>query len=209
MATKDEVAGILEYFVKNFLYVLVFHFSIIAAVYVNLKVLITPLPEQKQVQFVSALCCWIDLIDSLIELFAVRLFHRPVVSLPLLYLLFQDLGTRFNCGVLSDFHQCSIFDLAICPDAHCQNAKRRKMNFQSWRRKLIHTSCSNNLNTIYSMAHKQRFANKRCHPETFWFFALCTVWYSQRDDFPWKRDWNHSDVCWPSERKNRSGNYQG
>jgi sensor histidine kinase YesM len=37
---KEDVATILEYFVKNFLYVLVFHFSIIAAVYVNLKVLI-------------------------------------------------------------------------------------------------------------------------------------------------------------------------
>lgn len=37
---KDDVKVFLEYFVKNFLYVLVFHLTIAAAVYVNLKVLL-------------------------------------------------------------------------------------------------------------------------------------------------------------------------
>jgi len=35
----DDVKAFLEYFVKNFLYVVVFHLSIVAAVYFNLKVL--------------------------------------------------------------------------------------------------------------------------------------------------------------------------
>ena len=37
---KKEVADFIEFFVKNFLYVLVFHLTIISAVYFNLKVLI-------------------------------------------------------------------------------------------------------------------------------------------------------------------------
>ena len=38
--SNDEIAVVANYFVKNFLYVAVFHLSIIAAVYYNLKVLI-------------------------------------------------------------------------------------------------------------------------------------------------------------------------
>jgi sensor histidine kinase YesM len=37
---KDDVQGFMEYFVKNFLYVVVFHLSIVAAVYFNLKFLL-------------------------------------------------------------------------------------------------------------------------------------------------------------------------
>jgi len=46
--SNDEVAVFVEYFVKNFLYVLVFHLSIIAAVYFNLKVLIPRLLSQSR-----------------------------------------------------------------------------------------------------------------------------------------------------------------
>ena len=38
--SNDEIAVVADYFVKNFLYVVVFHLTIIAAVYYNLKVLI-------------------------------------------------------------------------------------------------------------------------------------------------------------------------
>jgi sensor histidine kinase YesM len=38
---KEDVNDVVEYFVKNFLYVVVFHLTIISAVYYNLKVLIT------------------------------------------------------------------------------------------------------------------------------------------------------------------------
>lgn len=38
---KEEVAVFMDYFLKNFLYVLVFHLTIISAVYFNLKVLFT------------------------------------------------------------------------------------------------------------------------------------------------------------------------
>ncbi len=37
---KEDVAAIMEFFVKNFLYVVVFHLTIVTAVYYNLKVLI-------------------------------------------------------------------------------------------------------------------------------------------------------------------------
>ncbi|HEX7583104.1 MAG TPA: hypothetical protein VF373_00335, partial [Prolixibacteraceae bacterium] len=38
---KDDVKVFIEYFMKNFLYVLVFHLTIMAAVYSNLKILIS------------------------------------------------------------------------------------------------------------------------------------------------------------------------
>jgi len=38
---KEDVAVFVEYFIKNFLYVVVFHLTIISAVYFNIKVLIT------------------------------------------------------------------------------------------------------------------------------------------------------------------------
>ena len=46
--SNEEVAVFVEYFVKNFLYVLVFHLSIIAAVYFNLKILIPRLLSQSR-----------------------------------------------------------------------------------------------------------------------------------------------------------------
>jgi len=45
---KEDVAVFVEYFVKNFLYVVIFHFTIIAAVYFNLKVLIARFLNQSR-----------------------------------------------------------------------------------------------------------------------------------------------------------------
>jgi len=45
---KDDVQIFMEYFVKNFLYVVVFHLSIIAAVYINLKILLVRFLNKSQ-----------------------------------------------------------------------------------------------------------------------------------------------------------------
>jgi sensor histidine kinase YesM len=45
---KEDVAVFVEYFVKNFFYVVIFHFTIIAAVYFNLKVLIARFLNQSR-----------------------------------------------------------------------------------------------------------------------------------------------------------------
>lgn len=45
---KDDVEVFVDYFVKNFLYVLVFHLTIISAVYFNLKVLLTRYLDKSQ-----------------------------------------------------------------------------------------------------------------------------------------------------------------
>ena len=123
---KDEVAGILEYFVKNFLYVLVFHFSIIAAVYVNLKVLITIFLNKSKFSLYLLYAVGLILLTASLNYLLFDFFIDQLFPSLYFILLFQDLGTRFNCGVLSDFHQCSIFDLAICPDAHCQTRSGAK-----------------------------------------------------------------------------------
>ncbi len=58
--SNDEIAVVADYFVKNFLYVMVFHLSIATAVYYNLKVLIPRFLNQskfrKFLMYVSGLC---------------------------------------------------------------------------------------------------------------------------------------------------------
>jgi hypothetical protein len=57
---KDDVKVFIEYFVKNFLYVLVFHLTILAAVYFNLRVLISRFLDRIRfghyLIYVSGLC---------------------------------------------------------------------------------------------------------------------------------------------------------
>ena len=45
---KDDVAVFVEYFIKNFLYVVVFHLTIVAAVYINLKILLVRFLNKSQ-----------------------------------------------------------------------------------------------------------------------------------------------------------------
>lgn len=45
---KDDVRAFMEYFVKNFMYVLVFHLTIVAAVYINLKILLVRFLNKSQ-----------------------------------------------------------------------------------------------------------------------------------------------------------------
>jgi sensor histidine kinase YesM len=45
---KDDVSAFMEYFLKNFLYVLVFHLTIVAAVYINLKILLVRFLNKSQ-----------------------------------------------------------------------------------------------------------------------------------------------------------------
>ena len=45
---KEDVAAFVEYFLKNFMYVVVFHLTIMAAVYFNLKVLVVRFLNKSQ-----------------------------------------------------------------------------------------------------------------------------------------------------------------
>lgn len=76
---KEDVADVVEYFVKNFLYVVVFHVTIISAVYFNLKVLITQFLSKSKFGlyslYASGLCILTALLNfSLFDFLIDKLF---------------------------------------------------------------------------------------------------------------------------------------
>jgi sensor histidine kinase YesM len=77
--TNDDVAVFIEYFVKNFLYVVVFHLTIVFAVYYNLKVLISRLLNHSRfalyLAYASGLCIVTAILNfSLYNFFIDQLF---------------------------------------------------------------------------------------------------------------------------------------
>lgn len=76
---NDDVAVFIEYFVRNFLYVVVFHLTIVFAVYYNLKVLIPRFLNQSRfalyLAYVSGLCTVTAILNfSLYNFFIDQLF---------------------------------------------------------------------------------------------------------------------------------------
>ena len=76
---KEDVQVFIEYFVKNFLYVVVFHLTIVAAVYFNLKVLIARFLNQSRfgtyLAFTAGLCLLTAVLNfALFDYFIDKLF---------------------------------------------------------------------------------------------------------------------------------------
>lgn len=76
---KEDVQVFVEYFVKNFLYVVVFHLTIVAAVYFNLKVLIARFLNQSRfgtyLAFTAGLCLLTAVLNfALFDYFIDKLF---------------------------------------------------------------------------------------------------------------------------------------
>jgi sensor histidine kinase YesM len=76
---KDDVAAFVEFFIKNFLYVVVFHLSIVASVYFNLKILIPRFLNKsrfaKYLLLISGLCISAAIVNfSLYDLVIDKLF---------------------------------------------------------------------------------------------------------------------------------------
>jgi len=76
---KEDVEAFIEFFVKNFLYVLVFHLTIVAAVYFNLKVLIARFLNQSRfgiyLAYTAGLCLLTAVLNfALFDYFVDKLF---------------------------------------------------------------------------------------------------------------------------------------
>lgn len=76
---KDDVAVFAEYFIKNFLYVVIFHLSIVLAVYYNLKVLVARFLNRSRfglyLAYASGLCILTAILNfSLFNFFIDKLF---------------------------------------------------------------------------------------------------------------------------------------
>ncbi len=158
--SNDEVAVFVEYFVKNFLYVLFFHLSIIAAVYFNLKVLIPRLLSQSRFALYLMSVAGLVLATSVVN-FALFDFCIDKLFPSLYYISYfriWELILIVSSYLIFTSVLFLIWQYALMLIAN-RDAARNELS--ALKAQINPHFLFNNLNTIYSMASK----NDRRTPE--------------------------------------------
>jgi two-component sensor histidine kinase len=152
--SNDEVAVFADYFVKNFLYVVVFHLTIVAAVYFNLKVLIARFLNQSRfgtyLAYSAGLCLLTAVLNfALFDYFIDKLFPNlyyisyfriwELVLIVAAYLVFT--------GILFLIGQYALMLIA--------NRDAARNELSALKGQINPHFLFNNLNTIYSMASQK------------------------------------------------------
>lgn len=152
--SNDEVAVFADYFVKNFLYVVVFHLTIVAAVYFNLKVLIARFLNQSRFRtylaYSAGLCLLTAVLNfALFDYFIDKLFPNlyyisyfriwELVLIVAAYLVFT--------GILFLIGQYALMLIA--------NRDAARNELSALKGQINPHFLFNNLNTIYSMASQK------------------------------------------------------
>ena len=149
--SNDEIAVVADYFVKNFLYVLVYHLTIAGAVYYNLKVLIPRFLNQskfgKFLLYASGLCVATAILNfSLFDFFIDKLFPSLfyISYFRIWELILVVAGYLIFTGIV--FLTWQYAKMLIAKKEAMQN------ELHSLKAQINPHFLFNNLNTIYSMA---------------------------------------------------------
>jgi len=151
---KEDVQVFVEYFVKNFLYVVVFHLTIVAAVYFNLKVLIARFLNQSRFGAYLAYSAGLSLLTAVLNF---ALFDYFIDKLfPSLYyisyfriweLVLIVAGYLIFTGILFLIGQYALMLIA--------NRDAARNELSALKGQINPHFLFNNLNTIYSMASQK------------------------------------------------------
>jgi sensor histidine kinase YesM len=151
---KEDVQVFVEYFVKNFLYVVVFHLTIVAAVYFNLKILIVRFLNQSRFGIYLAIAAGLCLLTAILnfvifDYFVDKLFPSlyyisyfriwELVLIVTAYLVFT--------GILFLIGQYALMLIA--------NRDAARNELSALKGQINPHFLFNNLNTIYSMASQK------------------------------------------------------
>ena len=149
--SNDEIAFFADYFVKNFLYVLVFHLTIVAAVYFNLKVLIVRFLNQSRFGIYLAYAAGLCLLTSVLN-FAIFDFFIDKLFPNLFYISYFKIWELILIMAVYLVFTGSLFLTGQYAQMLIEKRDAARNELSALKAQINPHFLFNNLNTIYSMA---------------------------------------------------------
>ncbi|HAQ21617.1 MAG TPA: hypothetical protein DCR40_20665 [Prolixibacteraceae bacterium] len=150
---KDDVAGFLEYFVKNFLYVVVFHATIVTAVYFNLNVFITRFLSRSRFGVYLLYACGLCLLTALMNFTLFDLFIDKIFP-SLYYISYFRIWELILIVAAYLIFTGILFLIWQYAQMLIEKRDAARNELSALKAQINPHFLFNNLNTIYSMASK-------------------------------------------------------